>query len=91
MEIPADASYEDLAGWLEAVVVLLEQGDLPLEGTLAAYERGIDLVRRCNDLLDGAELRVSELSASLARPAGTGNGTGYSARSLFPDDEETEE
>ena len=86
--IPDDASYEDLAAWLEQVVALLERGELPLDGTLLAYERGVELVRRGNDLLERAELKVSELSSSLSRPAATGtNGRDYSARSLFDDDD----
>ena len=86
--IPDDASYEDLAAWLQEVVEVLERGDLPLDATLAAYERGVDLVRRCNDLLERAELRVSELSDSLARPGEPrASGPGYTARALFEDDD----
>ncbi|HET9016419.1 MAG TPA: exodeoxyribonuclease VII small subunit [Thermomicrobiaceae bacterium] len=86
--IPDDASYEDLAAWLEQVVALLERGDLPLDGTLLAYERGVELVRRGNELLERAELKVSELSSSLARPGAAGaNGLDFTARTLFGDDE----
>ncbi|MCW5858066.1 MAG: exodeoxyribonuclease VII small subunit [Caldilineales bacterium] len=37
-------------------------GDGNLEASLARYETGVALVRRCNDLLDQAELRLRELS-----------------------------
>lgn len=60
--IPSDASYEQLAGMLQDVVGLLERGDLTLAEALAAYERGVELVRRCGELLDSAQLRVSTLS-----------------------------
>ncbi|HUZ02292.1 MAG TPA: exodeoxyribonuclease VII small subunit [Thermomicrobiaceae bacterium] len=90
--IPDDARYEDLAAWLQDVVAVLERGDLPLDGMLAAYERGVDLVRRCNDLLERAELKVSELSESLSRPGETrATGFGYTARALFVDDEPEDE
>ena len=64
-------SFEDLSRQLEEVLKLLERGDLPLEEALKAYESGVILVRQCNDLLDGAELRISELSASvtIAKPS----------------------
>lgn len=64
-------SFEDLSRQLEEVLTLLERGDLPLEEALKAYESGVILVRQCNDLLDGAELRVSELSSSVttAKPS----------------------
>ncbi|HLI52426.1 MAG TPA: exodeoxyribonuclease VII small subunit [Thermomicrobiaceae bacterium] len=60
--IPADASYEQLAGLLQEQVERLERGDLTLAEALATYERGVELVRRCGDLLDSAQLRVSTLS-----------------------------
>ncbi|HEX3722117.1 MAG TPA: exodeoxyribonuclease VII small subunit [Nitrolancea sp.] len=64
-------NFEDLSRQLEEVLALLERGDLPLEEALKAYESGVILVRQCNDLLDGAELRISELSASVttAKPS----------------------
>ena len=39
----------------------MEAGDGSLEESLARYERGMTLVRHCNDLLERAELRVREL------------------------------
>lgn len=65
--VAPDATYEELTKLLEEVVEHLEDGNLPLDRALAEYERGVALVRRCNDLLDGAELKVSELSVDLGR------------------------
>lgn len=86
-EIPADATYEELANRLDEVVARLEEGDLPLDEALRAYEQGVELVRRCNDLLDQAELRISELSTSLARPSSSDRDTAAMRSILFPDDE----
>lgn len=47
---------------LEALVERMEQGQLSLEDSLAAYERGVGLYRRCQQALEQAELRVRLLS-----------------------------
>ena len=41
----------------------LEAGGQPLEATIALYERGVALQRRCERLLAEAELRVQQLVA----------------------------
>lgn len=46
---------------LERTVAELEAGGLPLERSLALYERGVALQRRCERLLAEAELRVRRL------------------------------
>ena len=61
-------SFEELTAALETVLEQLERGDLSLDAALATYEQGVALVRACNDLLDRAEIRVTELSASVASP-----------------------
>jgi exodeoxyribonuclease VII small subunit len=46
---------------LEQTVAELEAGGLPLEQTIARYERGVALEQRCEQLLADAELRVRRL------------------------------
>lgn len=46
---------------LERTVAELEAGGLPLERTIALYERGVALQQRCEQLLADAELRVRRL------------------------------
>ena len=46
---------------LERTVAELEAGGLPLEQTIARYERGVALEQRCEQLLADAELRVRRL------------------------------
>ncbi len=40
----------------------MEKGDLSLDDSLAAYERGVGLYRQCQSALEQAELRVRQLS-----------------------------
>jgi exodeoxyribonuclease VII small subunit len=47
---------------LEAIVELLEQGDVPLEESLRIYEEGVHLSRSCLDHLRDAELRLKKLT-----------------------------
>lgn len=61
---PADEperGFDELLGDLRAVVDQLEGGNLSLDQSLAAYEKGVGLARRGHDLLDQAEKRVERL------------------------------
>ncbi len=51
-------TYEEAFASLDAIIVGLESGDLPLDEALARYEEGIELAARCARLLEEAELRV---------------------------------
>ena len=46
---------------LEEIVGKLEDGDMPLEESLALFERGIKLSRDCRDRLTNAERRIEIL------------------------------
>ena len=59
---PENLSFEESYDTLAKVVQHLEEGDLTLEESIALYERGMRLARRCNDALDAAELQVQELN-----------------------------
>ena len=56
-----DPSFEDVLKKLELVVAKLEQGDVPLEQSLQAYEEGIALVRSAQGRLDGMDKRLEQL------------------------------
>ena len=58
-----DLTFADALRELEEIVARLEAGDLTLEASLALFERGQTLARRCNQQLDGASLRVEQLTA----------------------------
>jgi exodeoxyribonuclease VII small subunit len=54
--------FEAAIAELEAVVKRLEEGDLPLEQSLALYERGVQLSRFCHARLEDAERRIEVLN-----------------------------
>jgi exodeoxyribonuclease VII small subunit len=53
---------------LEALVERLEHGDLPLEESLAAFERGVMLTRSCQTALKEAEQKVEILLKKAGEP-----------------------
>lgn len=60
--LPADIealSYEEAREQLVAVVSKLEAGGTSLEDSLALWERGEALARRCEDWLEGARKRLA--------------------------------
>ena len=57
-----DLTYEEAFAELETIVNVLEGEQNPLEEAMSLYERGQALVKRCGELLEGAELKVRELS-----------------------------
>jgi exodeoxyribonuclease VII small subunit len=61
--------FEELYTQLEQKVALLEQGGLSLDDSLSAYEEAILLARRCQEMLDGAELRITRLKETIAGAA----------------------
>ena len=52
------ADFEASLDALEQLVEKMERGDMSLEESLAAYESGVGLYRRCQAALEQAELRV---------------------------------
>jgi exodeoxyribonuclease VII small subunit len=54
---------------LEELVERLEQGDMPLEESLAAFERGVMLTRACQSALKEAEQKVEILLKKAGEPA----------------------
>jgi exodeoxyribonuclease VII small subunit len=57
-----ELTFEQAFEELESIVQQLEAGRLPLEESLALFERGQTLAARCGQLLDGAELKVKTLA-----------------------------
>lgn len=56
------ADFEASLDALEQLVEKMEHGQMSLEESLTAYERGVGLYRRCQTALEQAELRVRLLS-----------------------------
>ena len=60
---PETEGFETLYKQLEETVATLEQGNLSLEESLSLYEAGTALAKRCQELLQNAELRVTRLQS----------------------------
>src|SRR3954447_15224615 len=64
--IPSDASlsplsFETAIQRLGQIVENLEEGDQPLEESIALFEEGMALAKSSQDILDRAERRIEEL------------------------------
>jgi exodeoxyribonuclease VII small subunit len=62
-------SFERAIEELELIVKRLEEGRVPLEESIAIYERGEALKRRCEDLLRQAEARVEKITTDASGQA----------------------
>ncbi|HEX6439366.1 MAG TPA: exodeoxyribonuclease VII small subunit [Candidatus Binatia bacterium] len=56
-----ELKFEEAIANLEQVVEQLESGDLSLEDSLAVFEKGVGLVRYCNQRLSEVEKKVELL------------------------------
>ena len=62
-EIPFEKALEEL----ETLVAKMEDGKLPLEESLAAYQRGAQLLKYCEGKLTAAQARVAVLEGDLLK------------------------
>lgn len=67
----SDLSFEEAMGALEQVVGRLERGEVPLEESIALYERGAALKAHCEAKLKDAEEKVELIRAQEGRAIGT--------------------
>jgi exodeoxyribonuclease VII small subunit len=66
--LPFERAIEEL----ESIVRRLEEGKVPLEESVAIYERGEALKRRCEEVLRQAEARVEKITLDASgKPTGT--------------------
>ena len=66
---PEQGSFEDAFVKLREAVEALEAGNLPLEEATRLYEEGMRLAKACNELLTGAELKITKLQQDYAAEA----------------------
>jgi exodeoxyribonuclease VII small subunit len=65
-------TFEAAIAELESIVKRLEEGKVPLEESVAIYERGEVLKKRCEELLKQAEARVEKITLDASgKPSGT--------------------
>jgi exodeoxyribonuclease VII small subunit len=64
-------TFEQAVQELESIVARLERGDVPLDQSIAIYERGEVLKKHCETLLGAAESRIEKIRLDRAgKPAG---------------------
>ena len=54
-------NFEETIKNLEQIANELEKGDLDLEASVSKFEEGMELSKKCNELLENAEKRISIL------------------------------
>ena len=55
-------SYEDLLGKLNDGIKSLESGELTLDQSIALYKQCMEMIAKCNEFLDKAEIVISDIS-----------------------------
>ena len=63
-------AFEEALAELESVVSRLERGDVALDESIALYERGAALRKRCEAKLREAEEKVSRITLTEGQPTG---------------------
>ena len=67
-------TFEEAMAELDELVSRMEDGELSLDDSLKAFERGVMLTRKCQEALSQAELRVKTLTdADTLEELGSGN------------------
>jgi exodeoxyribonuclease VII small subunit len=62
-----EMTFEKALEELEALVARMEDGKLPLEESLAAYQRGAELIKYCESRLADAQARIAVLEGGELR------------------------
>lgn len=65
-------TFEQALGALEEIVQQLESGSVPLDKSIALYERGEELRKHCQARLDAAQQRIERIVTDRSgNPTGT--------------------
>ena len=64
---PAGLTFEKALEELEDLVARMEEGKLPLEESLVAYQRGAQLIKFCESKLADAQARIAVLDGDTLR------------------------
>ena len=56
-----EVNFEEAMKKLEALAQELEKGDLDLDQSVQKFEEGMALAKKCNDILEKAEKRITIL------------------------------
>ncbi|MBC7699956.1 exodeoxyribonuclease VII small subunit [Aquabacterium sp.] len=66
--LPLPSTYEEAQSELEHLVSQMESGQLPLDGLLASYRRGAQLLQFCRARLEAVEAQVKLLEDGQLKP-----------------------
>ena len=72
-------TFEVALAELEQVVADMESGKLPLEESLAAYQRGSELLKQCRVRLDDAQQQVRILEDGSLKDFASGTGKDFAS------------
>ena len=61
-------SFEEAIAELGSLVSRLEAGELPLEESIAAYKKGVELIQLCTSRLEKVENQIKILDKELLKP-----------------------
>lgn len=61
-------SFESAMAELGRLVAQLEEGELPLEASITAYQRGVELVRYCTAQLEKVDRQIEVLDKEMLKP-----------------------
>lgn len=64
----AKMTYEDGIRELESIVTAMEKGEMSLEESFKAFEKGIKLSEKLKKILTDGDARIRELTAAGDRP-----------------------
>lgn len=62
------ATFEDAMAELAQLVAQMEAGSLPLDASVAAYQRGSELIKYCAAQLDRVDKQVKVLQGEMLKP-----------------------
>lgn len=82
--VASSGSFEECLASLDEIVSFLETGGASLEASVEAYELGVAIGRRCEDLIGQAELRISQIEIPRLR---TGSAASDEDDDLMDDDQ----
>ncbi|EMY79028.1 exodeoxyribonuclease VII, small subunit [Leptospira weilii serovar Ranarum str. ICFT] len=81
-EAKSKISFEDALMELEQIAEKLERQDFSLEESLKAYERGMELKKICQGILDTAEGKIEALTKDESKKT---NKTGFRGEPKVPE------
>jgi exodeoxyribonuclease VII small subunit len=78
------STFEEAFAAAERAVDLLERGDLPLEDALLCYEEGLLAIKRCREILEGAQRRIEVMGRDIGCVVEGGEGPVWKPAASFP-------